>query len=115
MPRVKRGVSASKRRKNLLKQAKGYQGARGKKYRAAKEAVLRAGKYAYRDRKKKKTDYRQLWITRLNAAAHLEGTTYRHFVFGLKKNKIELDRKSLAEIAVRYPETFKALVKLTQK
>lgn len=111
MTRVKRGVAASKRRKNILKKTKGYLLGRSKKYRQAKEAYLKAGQYAYRDRKAKKRDFRKLWIIRLNAAAKEQGLSYNKLIHGLKKAKIELDRKILADIAVNHPKTFAAIVK----
>ena len=110
MPRVKGAKHAIKRRRKTLKLAKGYQGARSKKERAAKQAIMKAGQYAYRDRKTKKRTYRRLWQIRLNAAVRELGTTYSRFIDGLKKNEIELDRKVLADIAVREPKTFKAIV-----
>lgn len=110
MPRVKRGTIANKRRKKILKRTKGYITGRSKKYRAAKEAYLRAQKYAFRDRKKKKADFRQVWIVRLNAALRQQGLTYSKFIFALKKHKIELDRKVLADLAVNHPQTFKKIV-----
>jgi len=110
MPRVKRGVTANKRRKKMLKQTKGYQGARSKKYKAAKEAYLKAQKYAFRDRKKKKSEFRKLWIMRMNAAVRKHNLSYSKFIHGLKKKKIDLDRKILAELAVNHPKTFKKII-----
>lgn len=110
MTRVKRGIAAHKRRKYLLKKTKGYKYARSKKYKAAKQAYLKAGVYAYRDRKVKKRTFRRLWIIRLNAACQKHGLTYNKFINGLKKAKIELDRKILAELAVNHPKTFKKIV-----
>lgn len=110
MPRVKRGVSANKRRKKLLKQTKGYLGARSKKYKAAKEAYLKAQKYAFRDRKKRKSEFRKLWIIRMNAAVRKHDLTYSKFIHALKENKIELDRKILAELAINHPKTFQKII-----
>ena len=110
MPRVKRGVTARARHKKVLDLAKGYRGRRSKVYRVAKQAVMRAGQYAYRDRRNKKRVFRALWITRINAASRSHGMTYSVFMNGLKKAGIELDRKSLAELAAREPAAFKTLV-----
>ena len=107
MPRVKRGVTARARHKKVLKQAKGFRGRRGNVYRIAKEAVMKAGQYAYRDRRNRKRDFRRLWITRINAAARQNDMTYSQFIHGLALAGIELDRKVLADIAVRDPETFR--------
>lgn len=106
MARVKRGVTASKRRKNLLKQAKGYKWRRSTHYRAAKEAVMKAGKYAYRDRRTKKRVMRRLWILRLNNAVREHGTTYSAFIKILTEKNIDLDRKVLSQMAVEDPAVF---------
>jgi len=106
MARVKRGVTASKRRKNLLKQAKGYKWRRSTHYRAAKEAVMKAGKYAYRDRRTKKRVMRRLWILRLNNAVREHDTTYSAFIKTLSDKKVELDRKVLSQMAVENPAVF---------
>lgn len=106
MARVKRGVAASKRRKNLLKQAKGYKWRRSTHYRAAKEAVMKAGKYAYRDRRTKKRVMRRLWILRLNNAVREHDTTYSAFIKTLSTKKVELDRKVLSQMAVENPAVF---------
>ncbi len=100
MPRIKRGVTAHRRHKKVLKQAKGYYGARSRVYRVAVQAVTKAGQYAYRDRKVKKRTFRSLWITRINAQARVEGISYSQLIAGLKKAEIELDRKVLADLAV---------------
>ena len=100
MPRVKRGVTARARHKKVLKQAKGFRGRRGNVYRVAKEAVMKAGQYAYRDRRQKKRQFRSLWIARINAAARELGMTYSAFMAGLKRANIDIDRKVLADIAV---------------
>jgi large subunit ribosomal protein L20 len=105
--RVKRSVHARKKRRATLARAKGYRGQASKSYKRAKEAVLRADRYAYRDRRNRKRDFRRLWITRINAAARREGLSYSQFMHGLRDAGIDLDRKALADIAVRDPETFR--------
>src|SRR5215218_8644024 len=100
MPRVKRGTMTRKRHNRVLKDAEGYYGARRRQFKQAKEAVMRAGQYAYRDRRNKKREFRALWITRINAAARDSGVTYSQFMAGLKKAGIEVDRKVLADLAV---------------
>src|SRR3954454_19729819 len=100
MPRVKRGVTARARHKKIIKLAKGYRGRRNNVYRIAKQAVMRAGQYAYRDRRNKKRDFRALWITRINAAVREHGMTYSVFMNALRKAEVEVDRKVLADIAV---------------
>ncbi|GAA0202339.1 50S ribosomal protein L20 [Kangiella japonica] len=100
MARVKRGVTAHARHKKVLKQAKGYYGARSRVYRVAKQAVIKAGQYAYRDRRQRKRQFRSLWIARINAEARTHGLSYSRFINGLKKSNIEVDRKMLAELAV---------------
>lgn len=109
--RVKRGVTARAKHKKVLKAAKGMQHNRTRSYRLAKQAVIRALQYAYRDRRNKKRDLRSLWITRINAAARENGTTYGRLISGLKKAGVELDRKTLAELAAREPRAFAAIVK----
>lgn len=109
--RVKRGVAASAKHKKILKAAKGMQHNRTRSYRLAKQAVIRALQYAYRDRRNKKRDLRGLWITRINAAARENGTTYGKLIAGLKAANVELDRKVLAELAVSEPAAFAAVVK----
>ena len=106
MTRVKRSVHARKKRRAVLERAKGYRGEAHSSYKRAKEAVMKADSYAYRDRRNRKRDFRRLWISRINAAARAEGMTYATFMHGLKLAGIELDRKVLADIAVRDPETF---------
>ena len=106
MARVKRGVQAKAKHKKVLKQAKGYRGARSRTYKVAKQAVMRAGQYAYRDRRVKKRVFRSLWIVRINAAARENGLTYSKLIAGLKKASIDLDRKTLANIAVNDKEAF---------
>ncbi|MES1927602.1 50S ribosomal protein L20 [Salinisphaera dokdonensis CL-ES53] len=110
MARVSRGVTAKARHKKVLKQAKGYYGARSRTYRVARQAVFKAGQYAYRDRRNRKRDFRALWITRINAGAKELGVSYSVLMNGLKKAGIELDRKILADIAVRDKQTFAAIV-----
>lgn len=110
MPRVKRGVTARARHKKVLAQAKGYRGRRSTVYRIAKQAVMRAGQYAYRDRRNKKRVFRALWIARINAAAREHGVTYSVFMNGLKRALIELDRKVLADMAVTDKPAFAAIV-----
>jgi large subunit ribosomal protein L20 len=109
--RVKRGTTTHAKHKKVLKSAKGMQHNRTRSYRLAKQAVIRALEYAYRDRRNKKRDLRSLWITRINAAARENGTTYGKLMHGLKQAGIELDRKTLADLAVREPEAFAAIVK----
>ena len=109
MARVKRGVVARARHKKVLNKAKGYYGARSKVYRVAKQAVIKAGQYAYRDRRQRKRQFRALWITRINAAARLNGLSYSRFMNGLSKAGVEIDRKVLADIAVHDAVAFSAL------
>ncbi len=109
MPRVKRGVTAHARHKKILKKAKGYRGARSRVLRVAKQAVTKAGQYAYRDRRQKKRQFRALWIVRINAAARINGLSYSRFMNGLKKASIEVDRKVLADLAVRDAAAFAAI------
>ncbi len=110
MARVKRGVQAKARHKKVLKQAKGFRGARSRTYKVAKQAVMRAGQYAYRDRRVKKRVFRSLWIVRINAAARDNGITYSQLIAGLKKANIDLDRKVLASLAVNDKEAFSLIV-----
>ncbi|MFS1703792.1 50S ribosomal protein L20 [Aestuariibacter sp. GS-14] len=110
MARVKRGTIARARHKKVLKQAKGYYGARSRVYRVAVQAVTKAGQYAYRDRRQRKRQFRQLWIARINAAARQNGMSYSRFINGLKKASVEIDRKILADIAVHDKAAFSALV-----
>ncbi len=109
MARVKRGVIAKARHKKVLSQAKGYYGARSRTYKVAKQAVIKAGQYAYRDRRQRKRQFRALWITRINAAARLNGLSYSRLINGLKCADIEVDRKVLADIAVYDQEAFSAI------
>jgi large subunit ribosomal protein L20 len=114
MSRVKRGVTAHARHKKVLKQAKGFYGRRKNTIRVAMQAVEKAGQYAYRDRRNRKRNFRALWIQRINAAARQNGLTYGRFINGLGKAGIEIDRKVLADLAVREPEAFSALVDKAQ-
>ena len=107
MARIKRSVHAKKKRREILEAAKGYTGSRRKRLRVAKEQVMHSGMYAYRDRRDRKAQFRRLWIARINAAARQEGMTYSTFMHGLKLAGIEVDRKMLADIAVRDAETFR--------
>lgn len=108
--RVKRAVNAVKKRRSILKSAKGYRGAKSKLYRTAKQQVMRSGQYAYVGRKIKKRNFRALWITRINAGCRQNGISYSKFIVGLKSKGIDLNRKVLADMAVREPEAFSALV-----
>lgn len=110
MARVKRGVQARRRHKKILKLAKGYYGARSRVFRVAKQAVIKAGQYAYRDRRQRKRQFRALWIARINAAARQNDMTYSQFIYGLKKAEIEMDRKVLADLAVFDKPAFAAIV-----
>lgn len=109
MPRIKRGVTARARHKKVLRKARGYYGARSRVYRSARQAVQRAGQYAYRDRRRRKREFRALWIIRINAAARQAGLSYSRLMNGLRKADIALDRKSLADLAVHDPGAFSAL------
>lgn len=111
MPRSNSSVPRHRRHRKLIKQAKGYFGTRKSNYRTAKDAVQRAMQYAYRDRRNRKRDFRRLWITRINAAARINGTTYSKLIAGLKSNEILLNRKALAYMAVHHPDSFTEVVK----
>lgn len=115
MPRVKRAVSAHKKRRTVLNRAKGYYGAKSRSYRAAKEQVQHSLQYQYRDRRNKKREVRRLWITRINAAARINGLSYSVFMNGLKKAGVELDRKVLSDMAINDPEAFTSLVEVAKK
>jgi large subunit ribosomal protein L20 len=110
MARVKRSVHAKKKRREVLEQAKGYRGLKNNTYRKAKEQVMKSLSYAYRDRRARKRDFRRLWIIRINAAARLHDLSYSQFIAGLKRAGVDLDRKSLADLAVRDPQGFGRLV-----
>ena len=114
MPRVKRGVTAKARHKKVFEAAKGYRGRRKNVYRVAKQAVMKAGQYAYRDRRQKKRIFRVLWIARINAGARECGLSYSRFMNGILKAEIEVDRKILAELAVNEPEAFKKIFEISQ-
>jgi len=115
MARVKRAVNAQKKRREVLEKASGYRGQRSRLYRKAKEQLLHSATYEYRDRKQRKGDFRQLWITRINAAARQNGMTYNRLVQGLKLAGVEVDRKNLAELAVSDGPAFAALVEVAKK
>ena len=115
MPRVKRAVSAHKKRRTVLNRAKGYYGAKSRSYRAAKEQVQHSLQYQYRDRRNTKREVRRLWITRINAAARINGLSYSVFMNGLKKAGVELDRKVLSDMAINDPEAFASLVEVAKK
>ena len=110
MPRVKRGVVARRRHKKVMKQAKGYYGARSRVYRVAKQAVIKAKQYAYRDRKQRKRQFRALWIARINAGARANGLSYSRLIAGLKKANVEIDRKVLADLAMNEKQMFTVVV-----
>ena len=109
MSRVKRSVVSRARRKKVLKQARGYYGARSRQFKVAKQAVIKAGQYAYRDRRQKKRQFRQLWVVRINAAAREHGLSYSRFIAGLKKAAIDVDRKVLADLAIHEKDVFAQL------
>src|SRR5690554_2499390 len=109
MARVKRGVVARRRHKKILKQAKGYYGARSRVFRVAKQAVIKAGQYAYRDRRNRKRAFRALWIARINAGARANGLSYSRLIAGLKKANVEIDRKVLADLAMNEQQAFAAV------
>jgi large subunit ribosomal protein L20 len=115
MTRVKRSVHARKKRRSTLERTKGFRGEANSNYKRAKEALMKAEAYQYRDRRNRKRDFRRLWVTRINAAARQEGMTYSTFIHGLQLAGIELDRKVLADIAVRDPETFRRFVEAARE
>jgi len=115
MARVKRAVNAQKKRREILEKASGYRGQRSRLYRKAKEQLLHSATYEYRDRKQRKGDFRQLWITRINAAARQNGMTYNRLIQGLKLAGVEVDRKNLADLAVNDESAFAALVEIAKK
>jgi large subunit ribosomal protein L20 len=114
MPRVRRGVAARKRRNRILREARGYYGGRSKLFKTAREAVERGWKYAYRDRKQRKRQFRVLWIARINAAAREHGLSYSRFMAGLRRAGVEVDRKILAQLAVSDPKAFAELAELAK-
>jgi large subunit ribosomal protein L20 len=115
VPRVKRGVHARKKRRQVLERAKGYRGARSRRFRVAREQLLHSGQYAYRDRRARKRDFRRLWISRIGAAARQHGMSYSAFIRGLRGAEVGLDRKVLADIAVRDPRAFAGLVDVARR
>ena len=115
MARVKRGVNAKKRHKNILKQSKGYFGAKSKLYRTANQAVMKSLNYSYIGRKQRKRDFRKLWITRINAAARINGMSYSKFISGLKKANVNINRKMLSEMAINDPAGFAKLVEIAKE
>jgi large subunit ribosomal protein L20 len=115
VPRVKRGVHGRKKRREVLDRAKGYYGARSRRFRLAREQVMHSGAYAYRDRRARKRDFRRLWITRIGAAARQNGMSYSTFIRGLRAAEVDLDRKVLADIAARDPRGFSGLVEVARK
>jgi large subunit ribosomal protein L20 len=115
MPRVKRSVAGRKKRREVLKKARGYYSARGKHYRTAREQLLHSGVYAYRDRRARKGDFRRLWIIRINAAARTHGLSYSRFMAGLRVAEVEVDRKVLSELATNDPDAFASLAEVAKK
>lgn len=115
MPRVKRSVNARKKRRKVLEEAKGYHGRKKSSYKLAKEQVMRSGQYAYRDRRVRKRDFRRLWITRINAAARMEGMSYSELMHGLSAAGVEVNRKMLADIAVNDREDFRRFVEIARE
>lgn len=115
MPRVKRGVHGRKKRRQVLDQAKGYYGARSRRFRLAREQVMHSLSYSYRDRRTRKREFRRLWITRIGAAARQNGMSYSTFMSGLRAAEVDLDRKVLADIAARDPRGFQGLVEVARK
>ncbi|WMY97545.1 MAG: 50S ribosomal protein L20 [Arsenophonus sp.] len=115
MPRVKRGVVAKTRHKKILKQAKGYFGARSRVYRVAHQAVIKSNQYSYRDRRQKKRQFRKLWIIRINAATRLYNMSYNNFIYGLKKASIKINRKNLSDIAIFDKSTFSYLIQKSKE
>ena len=114
MARVKRGVHAKKKHKAVLDRTKGFRGARSRRYKVAKEAVFHAERYAYRDRRQRKGDFRKLWIARINAASRVEGLSYSRLMHGLKLAEVQVDRKNLADLAVNDPSAFGELVTIAK-
>jgi large subunit ribosomal protein L20 len=115
MTRIKRGTLKNRRHKKVLKEAKGYQGSKSRTYKSAKEQLMKSMSYSYRDRKNNKRNFRRLWITRINAAARLNGLSYNEFINGLKKASVDINRKMLSEIAVSDPDAFKQLTEIARK
>jgi len=115
MPRAVNGTLHKNKRKKILKSAKGYWGRRSTNYRTAKDAVTKAGQYAYRDRRRKKRDFRRLWVTRISAAVQAEGINYSQFIYGLKKSDVEINRKALSNLAIEDRNAFTSLVETAKK
>jgi large subunit ribosomal protein L20 len=115
MTRVKRGTVKNRRHKKVLKEARGYTGSKSRTFKSAKQQVMKSMSYSYRDRKNNKRNFRRLWITRINAAARLNGLSYNEFINGLKKASVEINRKMLSEIAISDPDAFKELTELAKK
>ena len=115
MTRVKRGTVKNRRHKKVLKEARGYTGSKSRTYKSAKQQVMKSMSYSYRDRKNNKRNFRRLWITRINAAARLNGLSYNEFINGLKKASVEINRKMLSEIAISDPDAFKELTEIAKK
>jgi large subunit ribosomal protein L20 len=115
VPRIKRGVHGRKKRREILERAKGYRGARSRRLRVAREQLLHSGQYAYRDRRARKREFRRLWITRIGAATRQHGLSYSAFIRGLREANLDLDRKVLADIAVRDPRGFAGLVEVARE
>ena len=115
MTRIKRGTVKNRRHKKVLKEARGYTGSKSRTFKSAKEQLMKSMGYAYRDRKNNKRNFRKLWITRINAAARLNGLSYNEFINGLKKASVEINRKMLSEIAVSDPDAFKQLTEIVKK
>lgn len=115
MTRVKRGTVKNRRHKKVLKEARGYQGSKSRTFKSAKQQLMKSMSYAYRDRKNNKRNFRRLWITRINAAARLNGMSYSEFINGLKKASVDINRKMLSEIAVSDPDAFKQLTEIARK
>jgi len=113
--RIKRGVVGARRRKKVLKAAKGYWGAKSKQYKAAKTQLMKSGQYAYRDRKRRRRDFRRLWIQRVGAGCRSLGLSYSKFINGLKRANVAIDRKSLAEMAIHDPQAFAAVVRVAKE
>lgn len=114
MARVKRSVASRSHRKEVLRRARGFRGARSRRFRVANESVMHSLRYSYRDRRQRKRDFRRLWIQRINAAARQEGLSYSRFIHGLKRAGVEVDRKNLADLAVRDPQSFRGLVTIAK-
>jgi large subunit ribosomal protein L20 len=115
MTRVKRGTVKNRRHKKVLKEARGYTGSKSRTFKSAKQQVMKSMSYSYRDRKNNKRNFRRLWITRINAAARLNGLSYNEFINGLKKASVEINRKMLSEIAISDPDAFKELTEIAKK